>query len=71
MWQALAVLTSFVQPPHVASSLRSVLPLISANDTPSVKLYQEVVAAALLAKQVGAYVDVPPRHGKWGACRLR
>ncbi|KAF5838523.1 hypothetical protein DUNSADRAFT_2721 [Dunaliella salina] len=57
VWQALAVLTSFVQPPHVEASLRSVIALMSSNDAPSVKQYQEATAAALLVKEV--HVSIP------------
>lgn len=54
IWQSLAVLTSFIHSPpsRVEAALRGVVGLMSANDAPSVKQYQEATAAALLMKQV-------------------
>lgn len=58
LWQALGVLSSFVVVTPGSSTedlegvVRSILSTFSPNEAPSVKQYQEAVAAALLLKQV-------------------
>ncbi len=54
LWQALGVLCAFVSgPQEVESALARVLALLPVNLAPSVKQYHEIVATALLLKQVG------------------
>ena len=52
LWQALLVLTSFVQPPHVKPALERILCIFGPNNPPSIKQYHEAVVTALLLKQV-------------------
>jgi hypothetical protein len=52
LWQALAVLASFVSGPHIEPTLSLILSHFTLNEAPSVKQYQETVAAVLLVKQV-------------------
>ena len=52
LWQALTILTNFVQPPHIAPAVTSILAHLHLNNPVTIKQYQEAVVAALLVKQV-------------------
>ena len=53
LWQALAVLSDFVRPPHIRPAVEGILGAIGGSQPPSVKQYLEGTVAGLLLKQVG------------------
>jgi membrane associated rhomboid family serine protease len=53
LWQALTVLTAYAPPAGAAGVVARVLGALGANNPPSIRQYQEAVAAALLLAQPG------------------